>query len=149
MTADFCYRLQVCGRRNHGTEGCPAHRFKDECGRGSLGGIDGSFEFGYISLSAIAASIRAIERATIAVRHANVRELPDHRHIDFASALVPRDRQGTHRRTVIALCAAQDLVPARLPDFYVVLPGEFQRCFDRLRASAGEINRAAFEVLAG
>jgi len=114
-------------------------------GRG-LGCDDGCFEVGCVLLSAVEAAVGAIELATIAVRHADVGELFDHRQIDLAALLVARDRKRAERGTVVALLAAEDLVAIGLADLDLVLTREFEGGFNGLGSAACEVNSAAAEV---
>jgi len=86
--ADSGNRLQISGRRNHRAERGSADRFEDERGGLAVARFDGAFEFGGVLLSAVAAAVCAIEIATIAVGHADVRELADHGQIHFPAALI-------------------------------------------------------------
>ena len=45
--------------------------------------------------------------------------------------------------------SAQDLMPARLPDFDLVLARKFQRGFNRFRPTTGEINGAILKMITG
>lgn len=53
-----------------------------------------------------------------------------HGQIDFSPPPVPRDRQQTQRRSVVALVAAQNLVALPLPDLHLVLPRQLQCGFN-------------------
>jgi hypothetical protein len=50
---------------------------------------------------------------------------------------------------VIALVAAQNLVPIFLPDFHLVLARQFQRRLHRLRPARGEVNRSTRKPFSG
>jgi hypothetical protein len=76
------------------------------------------------------AAILASVRAAIAVRSANMDKLFHHGQIDFSPPPVPRDRQQTQRRSVVALVAAQNLVALPLPDLHLVLPRQLQCGFN-------------------
>ena len=44
--ANFGNAFDISGRRNHRAQRRTAYRFKDERGRLTIGGFDGSFQFG-------------------------------------------------------------------------------------------------------
>jgi len=50
---------------------------------------------------------------------------------------------------VIALLPAENLIAAGLPDLDLVLPGQFESAFHRLRAAAGKEHRSATKMPAG
>ena len=49
---------------------------------------------------------------------------------------------------MIALLPAQNLIARGLPDFYLILACQLQRCLDCFRTAAGEVDCATCKVLA-
>src|SRR5580693_5968594 len=120
-SADLSDRLQVSRGRNDGSERCAADRFEDERCRLAVARFNGAFQLGCVLLPAVAASVGAVKGTAVAVRHADVRELADHRQIHFAAAFVARNRKSAKRCAVIALVTAKNLMTPRLSDFYLIL----------------------------
>src|SRR5581483_6070759 len=108
--------------------------------------LNRALKFGGILLAAVAASVSAVEPAAVAIGHADVRELPDHRKIDLAAAFVAGNGERTERGSVITLLPTQNLVPASLTDLDLILAGQLQRCLNRFRSAGGEVNGSAFKV---
>src|SRR5512141_2151118 len=79
--ADVGDGLQVSRRGNDCAERRSADRLEDECSRLSLAGLDRLFQLSRILLSAVAASIGAVEVTAIAVRHPDVLKLANHRQV--------------------------------------------------------------------
>src|SRR5580765_5039099 len=70
--ADFCYGLQIHGWRDDCSESSPADRLKDKSGGFTGGEFNGTFKLRGILLSAVPATIGAVEGAAIAIRHPDV-----------------------------------------------------------------------------
>ena len=114
-----------------------------------LADFNGSLQLGRVLLTAVAAAVRAVVVAAIAIWNSYVRELAHHGQIDFAAPLVAGDRERAQSRAVIALTSAEDLVAFGLSDLHLILPRQLQGGLDRLRTAAGEVHGAAAEILAG
>ena len=148
-SADFGDLLQISGRGHDRTQGCPADRFEDEGRSLAVCGFNRFFQLGGILLAAVAAAVRAVVVAAIAIGNSDVRELPHHGQINFAPAFVAGNGKRAQSGAVIALRAAQHLVAPGLSDFHLILPSQLQRGFDGLRTAAGEVHRPATKILAG
>src|SRR5579872_4185186 len=144
--ADVSDGLRIARRWDDGAERRPAHRFEDKCRGLAIRGIDRFFQIVSILLAAIAAAVRAVVGAAIAIWKRHVGELAHHRQVHFATATVARHGQCAERRSVITLCPADYLIPLRLADLYLILSRQLKRRFDRLGATAGEVNTSAQEV---
>ena len=147
--ADFRHLLQISRRRNDRAQRGPADRFEDESGGFTVSGFNRSLQLGRIFQSAVAAAVRAVVVAAIAVRNSHVRELAHHGQINFAPPLVAGNRERAQGRAVITLRPAEHLVTLGLSNLYLILPRQLQRRFDRFRSAAGEVHGAAAKILSG
>ncbi len=86
--ADFRNLLQISRRRNHRAQGGAADRLEDEGGGFTVGGFNRSLQLGRIFQATVAAAVRAVVVAAIAVGNSHVGELAHHGQINFAPPLV-------------------------------------------------------------
>src|SRR5690242_15188863 len=115
--ADFRDLLQVAGRRHNCAKSGTAHRLQDHGSDLSPGCGNRSFYFERILLAAVPAPVRAVVSAAVTIRSADGRKFLDHRAIDLSPFLVAGDRHRAQGRPVITLVSADDLRPAKVPDF--------------------------------
>src|ERR1700739_4955582 len=73
-TADLRERWQISRGWDDRTKCCSADRLKDKSGGLAVRQCDGLLDFGRVLQAAVAAAIRAIEGAAIAVGHADMRK---------------------------------------------------------------------------
>ncbi len=147
--ADFRNLLQITRRRKHRAQGGAADRLKDEGGGFTVGGFNRSLQLGRIFQTTVAAAVRAVVTAAVAVWNSYVCELAHHGQINFASPLVAGDGKRAQSRAVITLCPAQHLVTPGLSNLHLILPRQLESGFDRFRSAAGEVHGASPKILSG
>ncbi len=140
--ADLADALEVAVDRRDGARRGAADRLGDE-GDHCLGPqlLDLGLELPGEALAVLA---RRLVRAPPAILEAgrDVVRLDQQRRELLAPPFVAADGERAQRIAVIALLAADEVAPLGLADLDEVLPRHLERCLDRLRAAADEIDVA-------
>ena len=130
-------------------QGSSAYRLENECRRLAIRPLDSLRHFRCVFLTAVSAPVGAVLYAAVAIGNSHMLELANHWQVHFAAAAVAGDCQRPQRGTVVALLAAEDLVALLLADLHLILAGQFDGGFHRLRTTTGEIHCSAAEMLSG